>query len=411
MTLEGLQGHKPTLRTPKEWLRTMFCGMCMGAADLVPGFSGGTVAFIMGIYPSLIRSILSFNPTNLRYLLTLQLPAFFNGIAWEFLLALVSGIFLSLITWVHVIHHMLGDPQLRMYLMSAFFGLVIASIGICARQVREWNAAQIFWAFAGAGLAFLSVIGAMQHDIEKDTYDVAFPSTRIPKLSNDIVVNNYDHKTQRLLAVPEAAVSAMLVQGIISESTPAYSNVQNQEGVVQDFVQKQSKSYISPYIIFCGAIAICALLLPGISGSYLLVIMGLYSVIIGALADLVFSWTHLSFDVDAFMILANLAVGIGLGLSIFARIVGWLMRNYHDQTVATMTGFVIGAMPAIWPFWSYTYQLMPLRLQDGPQLQLMEPLMPDVVASYFWISVVVAALAFALAFLLEYVSKKDHLKA
>lgn len=366
----------------------------MGVADLIPGFSGGTVAFIVGIYPDLVRSILTLNSHTLRLLLTLRIRDFFRSTAWEFLSALALGIVISALTFVHAIRSMLAQPKLHTYLMAAFFGLVVASVVICGSRLRRWGAVDLLLAFLGALFALCSVLGALNRDVAPG-YDIPIAKERVDL---SVEAYNYNPNREQLLNVPPSTVKSMILQGVISPTTSIYTHKSGEPSIANQII-KQSNRYIDPFLILSGAVAVSALLLPGISGSYILIILGVYPVIIGALADQVSSWINLSFDGESFRLLVNFTLGIILGLLLFSRLIDWLMQRYFTYTIATIIGFLVGALPAVWPFWSYSYYLFPLTLT--PKLQIEAPALPNLFASYFWISLVLAIAAFTLALFME----------
>lgn len=404
---EPITTCKPQLKTKRDWFRVMACGMCMGAADLIPGFSGGTVAFITGIYPDLIASVVSFNGKALRLLASLRFIAFFQMVGWEFLIALGIGISISVASLARVIHAILGDPVERAYLFAGFAGLVLASILFCARQVSRWRWPQFVSLAVGCAFAFAATSAPLRPMAGgAPVYDVVLRADQVPNDAQIAEVVNYDEQSHRLLAVPQPSVAVMLAKGIVSADTPAFSHVNNREGTVQDFVQARPAPKFDAWLFFCGMIAITALLLPGMSGCYMLTILGTYPIIIGALSDLVNSLLGLQFDVDAFFILMSLGLGVLVGLVTFSRVVRWLLSNYRNITVAAMTGFMLGALRVVWPFWSYEYELLPLRLHDGPQLQLLAPVMPDVASAYFWIAIAMTLLGFGAVLALEYIAGK-----
>ncbi len=399
---------KPELKTRRDWLRVMLCGMGMGVADLVPGFSGGTVAFLTGIYPDLLASIVSFNGKALKALASLRLVLFFHLVAWEFLLALGLGIAISVGSLVRVIHYILSDPLLRTYLFSSFVGLVIASATISARHVTEWRMPQISALLIGGIAAFSFTILAVERDNQERLFDVAMPQERIAIGASVAPLKNYDRSAERLLWVSESTLVTMLSTGVIEPNTQAYSHELKQKGVVQDFVQNQSTSYFNFYLMFCGAVAICALLLPGMSGSYMLMILGAYTIIIGALSDLVNGLLQFTIDTDALWICLSLAAGILVGIVTFSRVVRWLLHHYRSITVAAITGFMIGALRSVWPFWTYDFQIMPLRLKDGPQLEVISPILPDLSSGTFWIALALAIAGFAMVMVFDSFTKHQE---
>jgi putative membrane protein len=400
---------KPQIGSFGRWLGVLVRGMCMGAADLVPGFSGGTVAFITGIYPDLVGSVVSFNSDALRLLFKGQLRAFFNVVGWEFLLTLLLGILCSMAAFAGLIHSILGDPVARSYLYAAFVGLVLASTLFCIRQVRVWGSSRYLGFVAGCLVALATVLGDGTSASDRgDQYDITLPLERLPPSDNLAAVVNYDVQSQRILRVPGAIAASMIAKELVAPTDLAYSHRLDKEAPLAELVVPAVHFRIDIWLIFCGFIAIIALLLPGISGSYILVILGAYPIVIGATSDIVAGFTHLTFDTDAFFTLLSVVMGILVGLVTFSRVISWLLHHYRDVTVATMIGFMVGALPSIWPFWHYVYALSPLRLKDGPQLELIHMVLPDVTQTTFWFAMGWATIGFIAVYLLEVACQKQE---
>ena len=231
----------------------------MGAADVVPGVSGGTIAFISGIYEELIDSISKVNLTTLKLWKKEGFAAMWQKLNGNFLLSLVIGIGLSIITLAKLIRHLLETQPILIW--SFFFGLVLASIIYVARQITRWNMGAIILLIAGALTAYF-----------------------------------------------------------ITTLTPQTSNV----------------SY--PYVFFSGALAICAMILPGISGSFILLLLGMYRPVLDAIHD------------KNIGLLATLMLGAVVGLLSFSRLLKWLFDHYENLTLAVLTGFIIGSLNKIWPW-------------------------------------------------------------
>lgn len=260
-------------------LYLFFCGLCMGAADLVPGISGGTIAFIMGFYHLLLESLKSINISSLRYLLKGDFRFFFQTVQWKFLLPLVGGVVTSIIFLSGILHLILEDELYKLYLYSGFTGLIFASSYFCFRQVDNWTPLTIGALIIGSAVAFLFTGSAITTHV------------------------NYE-----------------------------------------------PLAFLDPWLMLCGLLAISAMLLPGISGSYLLTLLGVYPTVIKALAHFIESLKRGNFDPNDFSILFSLFVGIVTGLIFFARFVSWLLKSYPQPTLALLTGFVIGGIRCIWPF-------------------------------------------------------------
>ncbi|WP_412984332.1 DUF368 domain-containing protein [Pontimicrobium sp. IMCC45349] len=234
-------------------------GLAMGAADVVPGVSGGTIAFISGIYEELITSL---NNINLSLLATLKKEGFSK--AWtqlngNFLLALFIGIGISVLSLAKALEWLLENQPILLW--SFFFGLVLASILFVGKQIKKWGIATII----------SLIIGAF----------VAYYITTIPTLDT------------------------------------------NNSGW---------------FLFLAGALAICAMILPGISGAFILVLLGAYGPVLEALNNRDFK--------------TILIVGAGaiVGLLTFSKLLKWLFTKYHNLTLAILTGFILGSLNKIWPW-------------------------------------------------------------
>lgn len=300
----------------------------MGAADVVPGISGGTIALIMGIYEDLISSVKTLTPSALF--------SSSRKVAWGFLIPLIGGILTALALFSHFIIFLLGNETYRVLLYATFMGLILSSTYFCAKQILHWRWRHLIAVLVGGTLAFIAT-GASR-----------------------------------------PVVAAYL-------STP-----------------------IDPWLILCGAIGISAMLLPGISGSYLFMVLGVYATIVGSLANFTGGLKALSFDLDAFLVLVNVLIGICLGAFTISRVISWLFAHYHATTIALLIGFMVGALRAVWPFWTYRYVTIPTQLAKGPQLEVVEPILPDFTSPLFWGALACAIAGFLLVILLEVSGSKDR---
>lgn len=234
-------------------------GMAMGAADVVPGVSGGTIAFISGIYEELIRSI---NAFNFDLVTTWKKEGFLA--AWRqanggFLLSLLTGIGISVASLAKFISWLLENQPVLLW--SFFFGLVLASIIVVARAIERWNLGIIITLIAGAVLAWYI--------------------TTLPPIDN----------TSSL-----------------------------------------------PFLFISGALAICAMILPGISGAFILVLLGSYKTVLDAVHQ------------RDLLILATVAAGAVFGLLSFARLLKYMFSHYKNLTLSLLTGFILGSLNKIWPW-------------------------------------------------------------
>ncbi|CAL2106097.1 putative membrane protein [Tenacibaculum sp. 190524A02b] len=247
-------------RSIKDYVVIGLKGIAMGAADVVPGVSGGTIAFISGIYEELLTSI---SNINLKLLKTLRKEGFKK--AWKqlngnFLASLFIGIFISVLSLAKAIAWLLDNHPILLW--SFFFGLVLASVIYIAKQITKWNFLSVMLIILGTVLAY-------------------YITTLNP---------------------------------MVTESS-------------------------SPLFLFlAGALAICAMILPGISGSFILVLLGAYKPILTAVNDR---------DMTT---IATVGVGTIVGLLSFSRILKWLFNNYKNYTLAALTGFIIGSLNKIWPW-------------------------------------------------------------
>jgi len=252
------------IRSIKDYIVITLKGIAMGAADVVPGVSGGTIAFISGIYEELIESIKSINLKNLKVLFKEGFKSFWSSINGFFLLSLVLGIGISILSLAKLFHFLLDTFPI--FVWSFFFGLIVASAIYVAMQIRGWNYKILLSILVGTVIAFL-----------------------------------------------------------ITMITPV--------------AESGNPSYL--YILICGMVAICAMILPGISGSFILLLMGQYKFILSVVSDMKINY------------IAIFGVGAVIGLISFSNVLSWLLKKFHDVTVAFLAGFMIGSLYKVWP-WKHT---------------------------------------------------------
>ncbi len=231
----------------------------MGAADVVPGVSGGTIAFISGIYEELITSINNIKPSLITDWKNDGFKVFWQKLNGNFLVALFLGIFISLFSLATLVSWLLENEPILLW--SFFFGLVAASIIFVGKEITKWNLATVIILFFGAGLAYFI--------------------TTLPA----------------------------------SENTASL-----------------------PYLFMSGALAVCAMILPGISGAFILVLLGSYKTILDAVHER---------DIK---IVITVALGAIFGLLSFAKLLKWMFSNYKNLTLALLTGFILGSLNKIWPW-------------------------------------------------------------
>jgi putative membrane protein len=246
-------------RNLKDYIFITMKGMAMGAADVVPGVSGGTIAFISGIYEELITSINAIGFDLIKILKKEGVKAVWTKVNGNFLLALFIGIFISLFSLAALVSWLLDNEPVLLW--SFFFGLVAASIYFVGKEIKRW--------YAGTLVAL--VIGTF----------VAYFITTLP---------------------PNENVDSL------------------------------------PYLLLSGALAVCAMILPGISGAFILVLLGSYKTILDAV------------HTKNITMVLTVALGAIVGLLSFARLLKWMFKNYHNLTLALLTGFIIGSLNKIWPW-------------------------------------------------------------
>ena len=235
----------------------------MGGANVIPGVSGGTIAFITGIYDTLIESLKAFDVKAVNLLLRFRLKEFASHINLVFLVVLMLGVMVSLVTFGKAIKYVmdLGETQER-YVWAFFFGLIVASVYFVGKQIKKWDASVVTSGVIGLmiaiGLAFLK-----------------------PAQENDSFV----------------------------------------------------------YLMVCGVVAMSSMLLPGLSGSFVLILMGNYRLImLEAIPD------------RDLRVIAGVGIGAVIGFVILSRIISFLLHNHESKTISGLTGFILGSLVIIWPW-------------------------------------------------------------
>ncbi len=260
---EGVVWQQRSLR---QYAGITLRGIAIGSSDIVPGVSGGTMAFILGIYEELINSIRTFGRPNLiRAVFHFQIKEIFRLVNWKFLLALGLGIFIAVITLAGILEHLLVNQPV--FVWSFFFGLVLASVFVVSKRIKKWT----------------------------------------PQLGLALIIG---------------AVAAFSLVGIVPLQTPT--------------------SWW--FLMLAGAMASTALILPGISGAFILVLLGKYQFVLGIVNDL------RGGDISGFVPLFFLGLGAVLGLITISQLLSWLFRHHHDYTVAVLIGFMLGSLRKIWPW-------------------------------------------------------------
>lgn len=247
------------MKTKKSLVGIAARGLAMGAADVVPGVSGGTIAFITGIYEELIGTISNVNLSLFKTLKSDGVKAFWTQLNGNFIVALFAGIIVSIASLANLISYLLENFPILVW--SFFFGLVLASIQLMAKQVKKWNVSTILGFIIGTAIAYWITI--------------------LPP------------------------------------------------------IQQADASW---YIFLSGAIAICAMILPGISGSFILLLLGSYQTVLTAVKEI------------DLMKIAIFGVGCIVGLLSFSRLLKWMFKSYEFVTIAVLSGFLLGSLNKLWPW-------------------------------------------------------------
>ncbi len=231
----------------------------MGAADVVPGVSGGTVAFITGIYEELIGSLKSFDIDAIRLLTKVKIAEFWKKINGSFLIVLLSGIVTSLLSLARLMTYLLDKHPILIW--SFFFGLILVSSPLIMRDITKWTLGSVISMVAGIIIAYLITV----------------------------------------ISPTETPINLL-------------------------------------FIFFCGSLAICAMILPGISGAFILLLIGKYEYMITALIEL---------NIPVILVFV---LGCFLGLLGFSRFLSWILTHYRFPTLALLAGFMIGSLNKVWPW-------------------------------------------------------------
>lgn len=284
-------------------------GMFMGAADIIPGVSGGSIALITGIYDELIDSIGSINLDVIKDILTGKFKEGFSKIRFDFLIPLVLGIGVSIFSMARLMNYLLEEQEL--YTWSVFFGLILASA---------------------------IVLGG-----------------------------HFKLTTLRLLNIIVGAVLSFIVVGLVPVETP--------KGLW--------------FMFLAGSIAICAMILPGISGAFLLLIMGKYHYITSLLKD--------PFNIESISVLIVVAFGCLFGIVGFSRVLKFVLHRWHSGTMAFLTGMMIGSLRKIWPY----KEVAETKIIDGDVFVVSERYLTPWTMDGFLMSLVCMLVGFVLILLLD----------
>ena len=301
-------------RNVLQYLFITLKGLAMGAADVVPGVSGGTIAFISGIYEELITSINNIDLSLIKIWKNQGFKAFWLKLNGNFLVSLFLGIFISLFSLATLVSWLLENEPILLW--SFFFGLVAASIFFVGKEITKWNLGTIVILLLGAAIAYF------------------------------------------ITTLPASENSTSL-----------------------------------PYLFISGALAVCAMILPGISGAFILVLLGSYKTILDAVHE------------RDLKVIITVALGAIFGLLSFAKLLKWMFNHYKNLTLALLTGFILGSLNKIWP-WKLVLEtkiigdkiipikeqnISPFSFEGDPQLMF---------------AIIAAIIGFSLIFILEKVASK-----
>ena len=252
----------------KDYIMVAVKGACMGAADVIPGVSGGTIAFITGIYDQLLASINAIDKTAVKLFFTGKFKEFWKHVNGGFLVSLFCGILFSVVALAGLMQYLLENHPIQTW--AVFFGLIVASSIFILRGIKGWNIKSVLFLIVGI------ILGV--------TVCTLSPTT-----------------------TPDALW----------------------------------------FIFISGAIAICAMILPGISGSFILLILGKYQYIMSTITNL----TTGAAVGESIVVLGVFAVGAVFGILSFSRFLHWLLGKFHKETLLVLAGFIIGSLVKVWP-WS-----------------------------------------------------------
>lgn len=294
-------------RKLKDYALLMLKGMGMGAADVVPGVSGGTIAFIVGIYDELINTIRSINLQSLKLLFTFKFKEFWKAVNGNFLFSLFAGIAISVFSLAKLITYLLVAHPILVW--AFFFGLVLASTWFVAKDIEGWNWKTVLSFIIGAVIAYYITV-----------------------------------------VTPAETPTNLL------------------------------------FIFLCGAIAICAMILPGISGSFILVLLGKYHYIMDAVKGL------------DLLILCVFGAGALVGITSFSRVLSYALKHFRNVTMAVLAGFMLGSLNKVWP-WKTTE----IEIINGTEFAIEHNSLPT---QYLVEGVALMIVGFMLVYVLEKISAK-----
>ena len=312
----------------KQEVGTFLKGFAMGAANVVPGVSGGTIALVTGIYERLIDALKSFDTEALKMGLKFDIAGLWKKVDGLFLTSLMLGVGLSIVTLAKILEKQFDENPILIW--SIFFGLIAASIPAVGKTVKKWTP---------------DVIGVF------------------------------------LLGAAIAVSMAFL--------TPASEN--------KDLL----------YLGLCGVAAMCSMIIPGLSGSFVLLLMGNYQLVLRSINALT------SGDLkEALSVIIPVGIGAVIGLLVLSRFLSWLFKAHHDRAIGSITGFVVGSLVIIWPWKDKVVEM--IEKKDGPEAKIVgfeNWHLPDFSTGETWMQIGAAAAGVVLIFVVEYCAKRGATKS
>jgi len=306
-----------------EPLSVFLKGAAMGAANVIPGVSGGTVAFITGIYERLINAIKGFGAEALKLLFKREFRAFAEKVDFWFLFWLGLGVVVSIVSLAKLLKYLFEYQAIMVW--AFFFGLILASIIFVGKQVNKWSLGAIVGCLIGAAIA----------------------------------------------------VGVALLK-------PASEN-----GAIW-------------YLLICGVVAMASMIIPGLSGSFVLLLMGNYSLIMIESVSLLSSG-----DLSALKILIPVGIGAVIGVLALSHFLSWVFREFHDQAVALLTGFVAGSLLIIWPWKEEVIQTFEAAGKTKEKIVGYDWYLPHL-CSHNLLAIAVIAIGFLAVWLMERSGEKAH---
>jgi putative membrane protein len=293
----------------------------MGAANVIPGVSGGTIALITGIYERLINALKSFDLKALKLLTSLKIKELLLHIDFYFLFSVFAGIAVSILSLAKLLQYLF--EYYPVLLWAFFFGLILASVLFIGKKIKKWNPGTVTIFLLGVAIA-----------------------------------------------------------------------------VVITFLKPASENSSALYLFICGVIVICSMILPGLSGSFVLIILGNYFLLLQAVTTLNFS------------ILIPMGIGCVVGLIAFSHFLSWVFKKFHDLTLAILTGFIMGSLVLLWPWKEAVYLTIngEVFLKNGkPKVMGYDWQLPDTFGGIFpsnfqfetWLAFILIVLGFAIVWALD----------